>query len=162
MTSSPHLEPFNTPLETGIRSLAILVASFPETMDIQRLIEMDYLVVHSEDLGGPKSLHAALPLRAGELLVRRGIIERGIMLMMSRGLICRIQDDSGFSYQATDEAAPFLSMLSTPYSRKLVSRSNWATSNFKNISTDKIREIINQFFEKWSSEFQSRNPVEEN
>lgn len=162
MISSLHTEPFNSPLETGVRSLSILVASFPEVFDLQRLIEMDYLVVHSEDLGGPESLHAPLPLRAGELLVRRGIIERGIMLMMSRGLIRRIQNETGFSYQATDTAAPFLAMLAAPYTRKLIDRSKWAISQFKTTSTDQIRELTNQFFEKWSSEFQTIKTLEEN
>lgn len=52
---------------------------------MQRLVEMDYLVVHSGDADGPDSLHAPLPMRAGELLVRHGLIEKGLMLMMSRG-----------------------------------------------------------------------------
>lgn len=86
MTSRTLKTPFNTPLETGIRSLAILVAAHPVVCDLERLVEMDYLVVHSGDAGGPDSLHAPLPMRAGELLVRRGLIEKGLLLMMSRGL----------------------------------------------------------------------------
>ena len=82
MSKRPHHTPFNSPLETGIRSLAILVAAYPESLDLQRLLEMDYLVVHSGDADGPESLHAPLPLRAGELLVRRGLIETGLLLMM--------------------------------------------------------------------------------
>ena len=87
MTESTVNNPFNGPLETGVRSLAILTAAFPMAMDLQRLVEMDYLVVHSEDARGPSSLHAPLPLRAGELLVRRGLIESGLKLMVRRGLL---------------------------------------------------------------------------
>lgn len=83
MSNRAHITPFNSPLETGIRSLAILAAGHPVTFDLQRLVEMDYLVVHSGDANGPESLHAALPLRAGELLVRRELIEKGLLLMMS-------------------------------------------------------------------------------
>jgi len=82
MTESHRHTPFNSPLETGVRSLAILVAAYPASFDLQRLVEMDYLVVHSGDAGGPKSLHAPLPLRAGELLVRRGLIEKGLLLIL--------------------------------------------------------------------------------
>lgn len=85
MTEPTVNSPFNGPLETGVRSLAILTAAFPMAMDLQRLVEMDYLVVHSEDASGPRSLHAPLPLRAGELLVRRGLIESGLKLMVRRG-----------------------------------------------------------------------------
>lgn len=69
---------FNSALETGVRSLVILVANFPAALDLQRLVDFDYLVVHSGDLDGPESLHPPLPLREGELLVRRNIIESGI------------------------------------------------------------------------------------
>ena len=79
MTSRTHHSPFNSPLETGIRSLAVLVAAYPEPFDLERLVEMDYLVVHSGDADGPYSLHAPLPMRAGELLVRRGLIEKGLL-----------------------------------------------------------------------------------
>ena len=77
MTKIINNQPFNSYLETGVRSLIILVVAFPTLFDLQRLVEMDYLVVHSGDIGGPKSLHAALPLRVGELLIRRGLIENG-------------------------------------------------------------------------------------
>ncbi|WP_338053724.1 ABC-three component system middle component 2 [Serratia liquefaciens] len=57
-------------------SLAILVAAFPESYDLQRLVEMDYLVVHSGDADGPDSLHAPLPMRAGEryILPKRELV----------------------------------------------------------------------------------------
>src|SRR4051794_18613760 len=84
-----HMPAFNSPLETGVRALTILEAAFPNSCDLQRLVELDYLVVHSGDVGGPESLHAPLPLRAGELLVRRELIEKGLLLMMSRGLVAR-------------------------------------------------------------------------
>ncbi len=63
MSESARHTPFNSPLETGIRSLSILVAAYPASLDIQRLVEMDYLVVHSGDAGGPESLHVPLPRR---------------------------------------------------------------------------------------------------
>ena len=145
---------FNTPLETGIRSLTILVAAHPESFDLQRLVEMDYLVVHSGDVGGPGSLHAPLPLRTGELLVRRGLIEKGLMLMMSRGLVQRHPTAEGFVYLAGEPAAPFLASLGSPYMNKLRIRSAWAVDRFAGQPTEQIRSITHRFFEKWSSEFQ--------
>ena len=71
---------------------------------------MDYLVVHSGDADGPDSLHAPLPMRAGELLVRHGLIEKGLMLMMSRGLVQRVSASDGFNYLA-GELAALLSLL---------------------------------------------------
>lgn len=145
---------FNSPLETGIRSLAILVAAFPTAFDLQRLVEMDYLVVHSGDADGPNSLHAPLPLRAGELLVRRGLIENGLLLMISRGLIQRIPNEAGFNYIAGEAAAPFISSLTAKYSRQLIDRAHWAVNRFENVSTEEVRHITHRLFEKWSSQFQ--------
>ncbi len=152
--SKTHPIPFNSPLETGVRSLAILVAAFPTAFDLQRLVEMDYLVVHSGDVDGPHSLHAPLPLRAGELLVRRELIENGLLLMMSRDLVQRVPKDDGFNYLAGETAAPFMSSLTSEYSRQLMDRASWAVSRFENVSTEDIRRITHRVFEKWSSQFQ--------
>ena len=154
MTSALCPTPFNSPLETGVRSLAILVAAFPVAFDLQRLVEMDYLVVHSGDADGPKSLHAPLPLRAGELLVRRGLIEKGLILMTSRGLVQRVPADDGFSYVAGETAAPFIASLTADYSRRLWERAEWAVSRFQDVSTEEVRCITHRLFERWSSQFQ--------
>lgn len=155
MTSRSRPTPFNSALETGIRSLAILVAAHPAAFDLERLVEMDYLVVHSGDADGPESLHAALPMRAGELLVRRGLIEKGLLLMMSRNLIQRIPAEDGFSYVAGDVAAPFLASLTTIYSQKLKERAQWAVERFADTTTSGIRQITHRLFENWTSQFQA-------
>lgn len=154
MTSLVARSAFNSPLETGIRSLTILVSAHPEHFDLQRLVEMDYLVVHSKDADGPESLHAPLPLRAGELLVRRTIIEAGLMLMISRGLVKRYASPNGINYGAAETAAAFLSSLTESYTRELVIRANWAAARFRGIATAQISQITHQFFER-SSQFLS-------
>src|SRR3979411_2027900 len=75
--------PFNSALETGVRALAVLAEASPRALDLQELVYFDYLIVHSGDAGGPTSLHPNTPLRNGELLVRRTIIEQGVLLMVS-------------------------------------------------------------------------------
>lgn len=155
MTSREIPTTFNSPLETGIRSLEILVAAHPETLDLERLVEMDYLVVHSGDADGPESLHAPLPMRAGELLVRRGLIEKGLLLMMSRNLLQRIPGEDGFNYLASETAAPFLASLAASYSHKLRERASWAVKQFADVPTTDIRKVTHQLFENWSSQFQT-------
>ena len=155
MTNRLHSSPFNSSLETGIRSLIILVAAYPVPFDLDRLVEMDYLVVHSGDANGPESLHAALPMRAGELLVRRGLIEKGLLLMMSRNLIQQIPAEDGFNYVAGDAAAPFLASLTSIYSQRLKERAQWAVEQFIDMATSEIRQITHRLFESWSSQFQA-------
>lgn len=153
MISHLHPKPFNSPLETGIRSLEILVAAYPEAFDLERLVEMDYLVVHSGDANGPESLHAAVPMRAGELLVRRGLIESGLLLMASRNLIQRITAEDGFDYVAGEAAAPFLASLTSIYSLRLKKRAQWAVERFTGVATLEIRQMTHRLFEDWSSQF---------
>ena len=148
--------PFNSPLETGVRALSILEAAHPKACDLHRLVELDYLVVHSGDAGGPASLHAALPMRAGELLVRREIIEQGLLLMASRGLVERAVSPDGISYRAGEAAGPYMAALRAPYSVQLRARARWAIEAFGDLETDAIRAITSRFFDKWTSEFQPR------
>ena len=159
-----RITPFNSPLETGVRALTILNAIFPIALDLQRLVDFDYLVVHSGDAGGPKSLHAPLPLRSGELLVRRGLIEKGLMLMMSRGLVSRELTTAGIHYLATDVANPFLESLSSAYMLKLKDRAAWVADRFQYASSDEVSNTTRSFFNDWTIQFQNielpavRNP----
>lgn len=145
---------FNSALETGVRSLVILAANFPAALDLQRLVDLDYLVVHSGDVNGPESLHPPLPMREGELLVRRKIIESGLSLMMSRGLIIRIADPEGIVYQASDCAKPFVDSLAAPYMRSLMDRANWVATTFGSMDTTELHNLISSFFDKWTTQFQ--------
>src|SRR5690606_33959913 len=100
--------PFNSPLETGIGSVGVLVPAFPRAYDLQRLVAFDHLIVHTGDVGGPESLHPKLPMRTAEFLVKRHVVERGLMLMINRGLVDRIVDETGITYQAGEFAETFL------------------------------------------------------
>jgi hypothetical protein len=149
----PNVTVFNSALETGVRSLVILAANFPGALDLQRLVDFDYLAVHSGDVDGPESLHPPLPMREGELLVRRKIIESGLSLMMSRGLITRIAGAEGIVYQASDYAKPFVDSLATPYMRSLKERASWVAATFGNMDTSELHNLINSFFDKWTTQF---------
>ena len=95
---------FNSPLEAGLRILALLIAAHLQSMDLQKLVFLDFLTVHSADVGGPESLHPSTPHRAAELVLRRDLLEQGALLLVSRKLLWRQFDATGFSYQATEEA----------------------------------------------------------
>ncbi len=150
-----HASPFNSALETGLRSLAILAEACPDPFGLQRLLYFDYLVVHSSDADGPASLHPSTPLRNGELLVRRGLIERGLLLFIGRGLIERNASGSGISYVAAEPAGPFLECLASPYSRMLRERASWAMETFGALDDDEIKSYFDARFERWTREFQA-------
>jgi hypothetical protein len=147
--------PFNTPLETGIRSIGILVAAYPRAFDLQRLVAFDHLVVHTGDIGGPTSLHPALPMRSTELLVRRGIVERGLLLMMSRRLVDREPTSNGIFYRAGEMAETFITSLTSPYLVALRDRASWVAEAFSDMQQDTFREMLRAAFGRWMEEFQS-------
>lgn len=149
------VQTFNSPIETGMRALILLAESYPNQLDLQRILEFDYLMVHSGDVDGPPSIHPALPLRSGELLVRRQLIERGLMLMISRGLIGRHATPNGFMYQAEDDAGPFIDALTAEYLEDLKDRAVWVVDRFSEMSDHDIRVMLSQVYDQWSREFQA-------
>lgn len=148
------VQTFNSPIETGVRALILLAESYPDQLDLQRILEFDYILVHTGDVDGPPSIHPALPLRSGELLVRRQLIERGLMLMISRGLITRHATPNGFVYQAEDGAGPFLDSLTADYLHDLQDRAVWVVERFSRMSDHEIRVMLSQVYDQWSREFQ--------
>lgn len=148
-----RLSPFNSALETGIRTLAILVAAYPQAHDLHRLVQYDYLTVHSADADGPPSLHPPLPLRSNELLVRRQIVERGLLLIASGGLVRRVSDNLGFLYVAEDAAGAFLSNLRTEYLSGVKERAQWVVDTFDSLTADQLDSVVKRLFEAWTTEF---------
>ncbi|OQP60358.1 threonine transporter [Niastella vici] len=144
---------FNSPLESGLRLVGLLTKAYPITYDIQRLVILDYFVVHTGDLGGPESLHAALPMRSKELLVRRKLIESGLLLMMSRNLIERIVSPEGISYAAGEMSETFLNALTSPYLQRLLERAQWVVDNFGIMNDELLKSTTRKFFDDWVEEF---------
>lgn len=149
------LTPFNSALETGVRTVAILIACYPKAHDLGRLVQYDYLTVHSADADGPPSLHPPLPLRSGELLVRRELIESGLRLMMSRSLVRRNPQIDGLLYRAEDSAASFINNMKSSYIAELCNRANWVANTFDELSADELDVIVKRLFAAWTIEFQS-------
>jgi hypothetical protein len=149
-----HTEVLNSPLELGVRALALLVEIHPVALDVQRLVLFDYACVHSADLeGGPASLHTATPFRGGETLVRRSLLEDGLLLMVSRGLVDARTDAEGISYSASEDAAPFLDSLNQPYNQMLKQRAHWVASTLGSQSTTEISKLFESKIGQWGGEF---------
>ena len=150
-----EISPFNSALETGLRSICILESNIELDFDIQHLLAFDHLIVHSGDItDGPESLHVESQNRNGELLIRRPIVESGLLLMESKGLISRIFTSNGISYTATEFAVTFLNSLTTVYVSELRSRAAWAVSLYSSVEGDFFKEVFNVAFDRWTTEFQ--------
>ena len=145
---------FNTPLECGLRSAALLLAASPSGYDIQRLVQYDYLIVHSGDIaGGPPSIHPATPHRAGELLVRRKLVEEGLDFMARRLVVEKDFTGAGITYRAGEYAVLFLDALTSDYPTQLRKRAEWVVAKFKDMSDQELGDYMRERWSQWGAEF---------
>lgn len=146
---------FNGPLEAGVRAVAVLAAAHPLAFDLQKLIAFDYLLVHTGDIGGPTSLHPPVPLHSAAILVRRKLVERALLLMMTRDLIRREVSKSGIRYRAGESAVLFIGALRSEYVVALTERARWLVGRLGSQNEGDFRAIMRRFFDQWVEEFQT-------
>lgn len=146
--------PFNSPVEIGLRALTVLDEIYPQATSLERLIVFDYLLVHSDDVpGGPKGLHPKTPYRSGELLVRRRVLQDGLTLFQTRGLVERHFNEQGITYSASDGSGSFLESLDAPYLLELRNRSRWLVDRFDGESDSDVTLFVNTHLGAWGAEF---------
>lgn len=149
------MEPLNSPIEVGIRALIILNACRPQHLDVNRLVLFDYTLLHSADLGGPESIHPAVPGRTGEMGIKRTLVEQGLQILSRAGLIDTFVSNNGITYGASEDAAGFVSTMDSQYFRKLTDRAEWVTSELADYDDTSIRMRLRTVFSAWSEEFDS-------
>ncbi len=137
--------PFNNRIETGLRSLFILTYCYPRTFDLDYLVCLDYLCVHSGDFDkNMPSLHAATPNRGGEIYVHRAIIEEGLNLLYAKHLVHKCYLQTGIEYSATEESAPFIDSMGSEYCKRLHVRSTWIKHTISSNSKTELEKMIKQ------------------
>lgn len=151
------VSPFNSTLETGIRALVVLEAFYPRRCDLLEMTWLDHLVVHTGDLDGqdvPESLHPDLPNRAGELLVRRQLVEKSLRLMRQVHLVEVFETEDGIAFGASEDAPSYLDLLQAPYSLALKERAKWMAERFASMETAEMRALIEGRIGRWTADFQ--------
>jgi hypothetical protein len=152
---------FNSPLEIGLRTLFVL-SEVGKPCDLQRLIIYDYFLLHSSDVSEDQiSLHPPSPYRSSELLIKRPIIEKGLTLMMSKGLVAYAFSEGGIQFVRTEYASRFLEYFSSPYSKRVRELAMWVRINFQEIETTTLQKMVNGRIGRWGTEFVGETLVEE-
>jgi hypothetical protein len=144
---------FNSRLEAGIRSVVVLESLRPETADLSEMVLFDYIVVHTSDLGGPPSLHADLPDRKGELLVRRRLVEAGLHLMHRCHLVEQESVQDGLAWRASDDAASYVELLETAYSIRLRTCAAWLCREVRARTKAGFKAFVRQELGEWHEAF---------
>lgn len=145
---------FSGPVEMSMRAAMLLSNVYPERLDLNRLVILDYMVVHSGDIpGGPVSLHPPMPLRAGEIAVRRGLLESGLHVLAMKGLAERHLDELGISYSAIPAITAFLDALSSKYAESVRDRAHWAVKRTNGLTAEQIHKLFEETMGRWKTEF---------
>lgn len=135
------MEPLNSSIEVGLRTLILLEAVYPEPLSVGHLSVMDHALLHSEDFGGPPSLLPAIPGRNSELGIKRERIEEGIQVMMRAALIELVADHFGFRYTASDSAASFLDLLESQLVAELRDRAAWVVERYSDLNDEDVSRL---------------------
>jgi hypothetical protein len=147
--------PFNGPIEIGLRALIVLNDAYPQAYPLQTLVIYDYLIVHSDDIaGGPPGLHPKTPHRSGELLVRRAVLQQGLTLYESRGLVARRYEVTGVTWGATERSAAFLDALGTEYVLALRERASWLIDEYGQSEPEFLANLVREHLGQWGAEFE--------
>jgi hypothetical protein len=146
---------FNSPLEAGLRLLFVFNNTNKRFLDIQRLVYYNYLLIHSSDIPEApfESLHPEMPNRSCEILIGRKIIQKGINLLLSKGLICVRYEKSGIRYNSNENTSLFLSHLSSDYSKELEKRAKWVCEKYDSMPDNKLNEFMQNNLGTWGAEF---------
>lgn len=146
---------FNSPFELGIRMVYLLQALAPHGADLQKLVLLDYAIVYSEDLDGPSSLHTPIPYRGTELMSRRELIEQGLYLMSTRGLVTAGWNVDGIDYYAGAAARAMTGALTSNYLRNLEQRCEWVADQFGAATSAELIEEFAANGHLWGAELET-------
>lgn len=145
---------FNTPLELGIRCLVLLSTFHYSPHSLQNLINLDYLLLHLNDLDSSlESLHPSIPYRSSEIALKRKVMQLGLQLVLSRGLIEKKFSKQGIIYIHTKLGEQFIYFLKNDYHLKLLESSKILSQKLKGKSEIQIENFIKKNISRWGSEF---------
>lgn len=145
---------YNSPFELGLRMVYLLSSLRPHGADLQKLVLLDYAIVYSEDLDGPISLHTPVPYRGGELLSRRELIEQGLYLMSTRGLIDVEMNDLGITYHAGPAAMTMVKSLTSKYFLELENRCQWVATKYGTSASPDLTITFSEQGHLWGAELE--------
>lgn len=157
MNPDPFGNLFNSRLEAGIRAVVVLECLRPGTADLSEMVLFDHVVVHTADVGGPPSLHAKVPARKGELLVRRQLVEAGLELMQRCHLVEKLGTPLGLEWRASDDAASYVALLEEGYSTRLRDCADWVSHQVRAMTKNGFRTFARAELGDWAETFGHRD-----
>ncbi|MBJ2147573.1 hypothetical protein JC606_14450 [Vibrio sp. IB15] len=132
---------YNTPIEVGTRIAMILNCLEGNSLDLDSLAFLDFVLIYSEEFEGPNNLHPTVPNYLAELPHKRATLHKSLDLFTSRGLIDKVYNNNGITYQANKLTHEFVSCLKSDYYRLAWSNLIWIEDNFVELKLKYNRNI---------------------
>ena len=149
-----NIKLFNTPVEVGLRCLFLLYQFEPVSLSIDKLIYLDYFLIHSGDVSKEqKSIHPKYPFRSSEIVVKRELLMNALKLLISKELANIKFCSSGIEYQITYIGCKALDYFESSYAEEIKKVSKWIHQTYKDHTEEQLSELINANIQKWGSEF---------
>ncbi len=145
---------FNSPEEIGVRTLFILDVC-GKKMSSQRIMYYDYFALHLNDIDEEyESLHPDNPNHSSEIAVRRVLVNKGLNLMIAKGLISIKYSKTGIYYQKNQFTTSFIDLFQNGYVDQLKKNIKSVDEKFSNYSDNQIYKYINKNIGSWVGEFE--------
>lgn len=134
------LQALNNSIELGTRSSLILIAVDKE-LSLDELVSLDYALLYSEELGGPKNLHPALPNHIAEIAHRREYLPKALNFFIQKGVVTVEARSTGYCYSSNERTLDFVSCLQQPYFRKAWIVLDWISENYQWITDIQLTRL---------------------
>jgi hypothetical protein len=85
--------------------------------------------------------------------VRRSVLQDGLLLYQSRGLVERRYEGAGLFFAATERSSAFLDALSTEYVIGLRERAAWLVASFGQLPDGDLEQMVRENVGAWGAEF---------
>lgn len=145
---------FNSPEEVGVRILFILDIC-GKRMSSQRIMYYDYFALHLNDIDNKyESLHPDNPNHSSEIAVRRILVNDGLNLMVSKGLVNIKYSKTGIYYQRNQITASFVALFQNGYVERLKEYIEVVDEKFSDYSDKQIYNFIDRNIGYWVGEFE--------
>ena len=135
---------FNTPFETGLRSLLILYSTNSSGMTIDRIVSYDFMTIYGKDLGVSEyNLHGINHFSYSELSSKRAICSEGLKSFVLDGLITVTRNQNGFLYSLTPAGKQYVEALESNYKTQYLEILNYVNNKYNSVPDTEVTKIIN-------------------
>jgi len=138
---------FNSKVEPATRASFILTFFHDRSLDLDRLVFFDYVLLYAKEFGGPINIHTDLPNKIAEIIRRRELLPEALKLFISKGLISSEANSGGVFFKASENTSQYIGCLKSEYFKKLWTNLFWLEKNFDLIDSQRIG-YIHRSFEK--------------